>query len=113
MKENKKGLALLFVIFLMLLLSILGTMLASIFANRTALSTGFYHSNQTFFINDVGMERAKQKLYDDWTWRPADPPGYLEETLTIDALSAIYRIYVQDSVLDPDAVDITVESIIP
>ena len=111
MKNKKRGLALLFVIFVILLFSLLGLMLASVSANRAAIARGFYRSDQIFYINDMGMERAKQKLSDDWSWRPPDPPGYLEEEVTINNLTALYKIYVQDSATEAGAVNIRVESV--
>ena len=61
----------------------------------------------------MGMERVKQKLFDDWGWRPSDPPGYLEEYVSIGELSGYYRIYVEESPSDPDTLEISVESVIP
>lgn len=110
MKNREKGLALLFVIFIILLFSLLGLMLASVSTNRSAIALGFYRSGQIFYINDMGMERAKQKLFDDWSWRPSDPPGYLEEGVDINNLSASYKIYVQDSATEAGSVNIRVES---
>lgn len=108
MKNKKKdSLALLFVIFLMLLLSLFAMILASVFANRTELAKGFYRSGQVFYINDMGMERAKQRLSQDWAWRPQQPPGYLQENVNINELDGYYRVYVQEL---NSALEIKVES---
>ena len=110
MKKENNALALLLVIFLMLLSSLLAMILASVFANRTELAKGFYRSAQVFYINDMGMERAKQKLYQDWNWRPQEPPGYLEEEVDISGLSGYYKIYVEESQTDPNSIELNVES---
>lgn len=108
MKGRGSGLALLFVVFLMLLFSLFALMLASVFSNRTEIARGFYRSIQAFYLNDMGMERAKQLLSDDPSWRPPDPPGYLEEHIAIGAIEGYYRIYVDEP--QPGAVEIRVES---
>ncbi len=104
-KLNKKdGLALLLVIFIMMLFSIFGMMLASIFANRTEMAKGFYRMVQTMFVNDMGIERAKQKLYDDWSYRTVG----LNESIDIDGLIGSYTITITGASGDP--VEINVES---
>jgi len=104
MNKKNKGLALLLTIFLMLLFSLFAMMLASVFANRTEIAKGFYRMGQTFSINDMGMERAKQKLYDNWNWRT---PG-LQENVDIGDLSGNYTIVVTGDPGGP--VEISVES---
>ena len=101
---KKDGLALLLVIFMMMLFSIFGMMLASIFANRTEIAKGFYRIAQTMFINDMGVERAKQKLYDDWSYRTAG----LNESIDINSLDGSYTIVITGASGDP--VEISVES---
>lgn len=110
MKKGRESLALLLVIFLMLMFSLFAMVLASVFSNRTEIAQGFSRSIQVFYINDMGMERAKQILKLDWTWSPPDPPGYLEENVSIDGLNGNYRIYLQES--DSEKKEITVESTI-
>ncbi len=102
--NKKDGLALLLVIFIMILFSIFGMMLASIFANRTEVAKGFYRIAQTMFVNDMGIERAKQKLYDDWSYRTAG----LNETIDIDGLEGSYTVIITGASGDP--VEISVES---
>jgi hypothetical protein len=102
--NKKDGLALLLVIFIMILFSIFGMMLASVFANRTEMAKGFYRINQTIFVNDMGIERAKQKLYDDWSYRTAG----LNESVDIDGLEGSYTIIISGEPGDP--VEISVES---
>ncbi|MDP8215723.1 MAG: hypothetical protein P9L98_00140 [Candidatus Kaelpia imicola] len=101
---KKDGLALLLVIFVMMLFSIFGMMLASIFANRTEVAKGFYRMAQTMFVNDMGIERAKQKLYDDWSYRTAG----LNESVDIAGLNSSYTIIIAGASGDP--VEISVES---
>ncbi|MDP8233392.1 MAG: hypothetical protein P9M06_01125 [Candidatus Saelkia tenebricola] len=104
MNKKNEGLALLLTIFLMLLFSLFAMMLASVFANRTEIAKGFYRMGQTFSINDMGIERAKQKLYDDWSWRTAG----LEEDVDIGDLNGYYTIVVTGAAGDP--VEISIES---
>ena len=104
MNKENKGLLLLLTLFLMLLFSLFAMMLASVFANRTEIAKGFYRMGQTFSINDMGMERAKQKLYDDWSWRTAG----LQEDVYIGNLHGIYTIVVTGDTEEP--VEISIES---
>lgn len=105
----KKGIALLFIIFILLLFSLFAMMLASVFANRTEIAKGFYRSAQVFYVNDMGMERAKQYLSDN----PAPSLPYtLTEDVIIDTLTINYRIVFQESPTQPGEVEITVESYI-
>jgi hypothetical protein len=108
-ERHKKGIALLFVIFILLLFSLFAIMLASVFANRTELAKGFYRSAQVFYVNDMGMERAKQFLADNPT---ITLPYTLTEDVVIDTLTINYRIVFQQSLTQPGAVEITVESYI-
>jgi hypothetical protein len=105
--KMKKGVSLLIVIFIMLIFSILGAGLASIFAGRAKISYGFYRSSQAFYICDIGMERGKQLLADNPTYRPPEPPGYLREYITIGEIQGYYDIYIEDTV---DGVSLRVES---
>ncbi len=110
MQEKKKGLALLFVIFILLLFALFAVMLASVFANRTELAKGFYRSAQVFYVNDMGMERAKQFLTDNPT---ISLPYTFTESVNIDGLTVNYRVDIQQSVSSPGAVEVTVESYTP
>ncbi|MDP8253393.1 MAG: hypothetical protein P9X27_03230 [Candidatus Kaelpia aquatica] len=101
---KKDGLALLLVIFLMMLFSIFGMMLASVFANRTEIAKGFYRMVQTMCVNDMGVERAKQKLYDDWSYRTAG----LNESVDIAGLNGSYTAIITGAPGDP--VEISIES---
>jgi len=108
-RGRKRGLALLFVIFILLLFSLFAIMLASVFANRTELAKGFYRSAQVFYVNDMGMERAKEFLADNPT---ISLPYILTENVVIDTLTVNYRIDIQQSIAQPGTVEITVESYI-
>jgi len=104
MQFKKDGVALLAVIFIMIIFSIFGMMLASIFANRTEIAKGFYRITQTTFINDMGVERSKQKLHEDWSFRTAG----LQEQVTIASLSGLYTIVITEAA--GSSVEIYVES---
>ena len=97
--QNKKGIALLLSLIVMMILFIFGAAYLSSMISETGIARNQEKSEQAFFIAEAGMQRAIRLLVEDNTWRTA--------SLTENMTDGFYDVEVVDDPVYPDRIRIT------
>lgn len=101
--KNKKAIGIIAAIIVMLLVSVMGTIVLSLFTGQSSSSLNYMHSQQAFFIAESGLQYYLEQLRNDSSWdtlppQPSDE-ALGEGTFTITAVA-----------IDTNSVDVTSRS---
>lgn len=97
--KNRKGIAFLLSIIVMMILFIFGAAYLTSMISETGIARNQQHSEQAFFIAEAGMQRAIRLLVDDQTWKTSS----LIENMS----DGYYEVVVDDDPVYPERTRIT------